>query len=89
MRSPERYLAIPAYIEEWQQIRSSKVGILQVPLVSRLDMDYVFDGQSSCILDYVSTADEGDYGEPLYFMVITKKKVLEPRTAGFAITITK
>ena len=73
MRSPERYLAIPMYCEEWHQICSSKVGMLQAPLVSRLDIDNVFNGESTCILDYVSHADAGEHDEPLYFMVIVKK----------------
>ena len=45
----------------------------QAPKVSQLDIDNVFDGESTCIVDYICRADEGEYGDPLYFMVIVKK----------------
>ena len=73
MRSPERFLSIPVYCEEWQPIRSSKIGVVQAPKVSRLDIDNVFNGESTCILDFISRADDGEYDDPLFFMVIVKK----------------
>ena len=73
MKSPERYLSIPAYCQEWQAIKSSKVGAIQAPRVTRLDVDDVFNGESMCILDYICNADDGGYDEPLFFMVSVKR----------------
>ena len=72
MRNPERYLATPLYCEEWLSVKSSKVGIIQVPKVSRLDIDDVFNGESTCILDYICAADDGEFDDPVYFMVVVK-----------------
>ena len=84
MKIPELYLAIPAYCEEWQPIKSSKVGVIQAPKVTRSDVDNVFNGESMCILDYICNADDGEYDEPLFFMVIVKKGTRS--TAGGWVT---
>ena len=73
IRNPGGYLAVPLYCEEWQSIRSSKAGLVQAPKVSRLDIDNVFNGESTCILDFIRQADDGEFDEPLYFMVIVKE----------------
>ena len=75
MKSPERYLAMPIYSIGHQPFSSSKVGEVTAPLVTRLDVDDVFDGHSLCILDYVMEADNGCFDEPLYMMVVVKKGV--------------
>ena len=53
-------------------MKSSKVGIIQVQKASRLDVGDLPNGESTCVLDYICNADEGDFDDPVYFMVFVK-----------------
>ena len=75
MKPPERFLATSTYLLGEQRFCSSKIGEVTAPLVTRLDMDDVFGGQSLCILDYVMEADYGSFDEPLYMMGVVEKGV--------------
>ena len=48
-------------------------GCDSAPKVSRLDVGDVFNGESTCVLGYICHADEGDFDDPIYFMVTVKK----------------
>lgn len=80
--NPEKILHLPVYCEEWQTIRANKIGEFGVPLLARLDLDDVFNGTSVCLLDYLSTADEGNCAiveEAIYIM----KKSAKSTTSGW------
>ena len=81
MSRPEKILHAPVYCEDWQIIKSSKIGEFGAPLLSRLDLDDVFNGASVCLLDYIRTADEGECAiaeEVAYVM----RKSAKPTTKG-------
>ena len=54
-------------------IRSSKIGEFHVPLTSRIDLDDVFDGRRTCLLDFISHAGEMGTDNALYVMYVAKK----------------
>ena len=59
MSKPQKMLAVDIYTTEWQQVLSSKIGNIYVPLAAKLDIDDVFNGSHPCLLDYLMTADDG------------------------------
>ena len=74
-KSPERYLGLPVYEGEGRWVNSSKVGHLRVPKATTIDMDNLFDGRSLFILDFISSADDGEFDKPLFMIVLVKTGV--------------
>ena len=74
MKSPGKILGVPVYMKEIQQINSSKLGgLVYAPKTSNLDLHDVFDGESLCLIDYICSAEGGDFDWPEHvsFMVKT------------------
>lgn len=80
MKSPERFLALPAYALKMYSVTSSKVGELYAPESTHLDIDDVFKGESPCILDYIMTAHDGAFDEPEYLMIVVKTGARQTET---------
>ena len=72
MKSPGRFLALPAYVLTTYSVTSSQVGELYAPESTRLDIDDVFNGDSLCVLDYVMSAFDGGFDEPEHMMIVVK-----------------
>ena len=56
-------------------IRSAEIGEFNVPLTSRIDLDDVFDGSRTCLLDFISHAGEMGTDEALYATYVAKKGI--------------
>ena len=72
MKSPGRFLALSAYTLTTHRVVITKVGELDAPESTRLDIDDVFNGESLCILDYIMGAFEGGFDEPEYMLIVVK-----------------
>ena len=73
MKSPEKYIALPLYADEPQMANSSKIGTMDVPKVEAIDIDNVIDGKSYCIVDYIRTANDGEFDDPINLIILVKK----------------
>ena len=73
MKKPGNILRRPAYSEQIQTIVSKKIGAPQAPLTSNLDMEDIFDGRSSCPLDYSPTVSDSECEIPTRIVYVVKK----------------
>ena len=74
MDSAGKIFYVPVYTKTEQLIRSSKIGEFYAPLTSRIDIDDVFDGSRTCLLDFISHAGEMGTDDALYVMYVAKKE---------------
>ena len=61
------------YDKEEQLAHSSKLGLISVPLKALLDVDGVFDGRRTCLLDYIAYASETGVDEATHVVYLAKK----------------
>ena len=77
MKSPWKIPGLPIYTKWRHQTLSSKVGgLIYAPKTSILDLHDVFDGESLCLIDYISTASDGRFDWPKYMMFMVKTGAL-------------
>ena len=70
---------VPIYDREEQLARSRKVGIIRAPLKAHLDIEDVFDGRGTCLLDYISYDAENGVDEATHVVYLAKKGVYSTR----------
>ena len=75
MGSPDKIFYVPVYTKTDQLIRSSKIVEFNAPRTSRIDLDDVFDGIRTCLLDFIIHADEMGTDDALYVMYVAKKGI--------------
>ena len=56
-------------------MRSTKLGLIRVPLKAQLDIDDVFDGRRTCLLDYLSYVSEDGTEVVTHVVYLGKKGV--------------
>ena len=76
MKNPEKILCLPLYIEESHLVKSTKIGSFLAPIKTRLDLDNVFDGRSSCLIDFFSSLRCGGHAKPTHVVYAVKKGVI-------------
>ena len=86
MDIPEKMIYAPVYCSTEQAANSSKLGLLRAPLTAKLDLDDVFDGRRTCLLDYLSYAAEGGIAEVTHVAFLAKKGSRRLQTDGYAST---
>ena len=72
MDSPEKILYAPVYIKQTQAINRSDLGLIYVPPKSTLDIDDVFGGRRTCLIDYILYAGENGIDEATHVAYIVK-----------------
>ena len=78
MSKPQKMLAVDIYTAEWQQVISSKIGHVYVPLAAKLDFEDVFNGTPPCLLDYLMTAGDGRPAIVEHVVYVFKKGARSP-----------
>ena len=65
MSSPERFLAVPAYVIERHTGNISKLnGCIYIPKLARFDMGNIFDGWSLCLMGHLAEMEDGATAVP-------------------------
>ena len=68
-------LCIPVYVHSWQKVKNATLGEISIPLNSTLDIGNVFDGSSMCLLDELSTFDDGECADVEGVIYVAKRGV--------------
>ena len=75
VESPGEMLYVPLYDATPHPIMSSKLGHIDAPLTAKIDIDDVFGGRRTCLLDYITYVTQDGAGDVDHVAYLDKKGI--------------